>query len=335
MRYLLFIGIMLSLGTTIPVQQSYAINLERQISVRSIQDVGLFQEWFPFSGYVGEVAAARRFAKREGIRLRIVPGSESLDPIKLVLSGSADFGVVSGDLLISAVAKGAPIIAIGMVNYTSPTCFIVRNNSGIKGPRDFIGKRVGILLGTNTERIYAIMMNRAGIDRSRVVEIPVPFDLQTFILGQYDVRPAFIYDEPVSLDFKSIRYRLILPEQYGVRFVGTVYFTRRDVLQQRRDVAQKLINALKDGWNFALHEPEVAIKDLLNKYPDLNSERELRSWKAGMRYFVDPQGRALMGTNENWENTIRGLEEIGVLEKKLVRVEQVWDNTLVRSAYGK
>src|SRR5947209_8108634 len=82
--------------------------------------VKLVQEWFPYSGFSGEVTASKRFAKAEGINLEVMPGSEQVDPIKLVLSGSADIGVVSSDLLISAVAKGAPLTGIGVINYKSP-----------------------------------------------------------------------------------------------------------------------------------------------------------------------------------------------------------------------
>src|SRR5690349_2405959 len=128
------------------------VGCNRDVSSKTgdIETVKLQQEWFPFAGFAGEVAASKRFAGGNGIKLDIVPGAEDVDPIKLVLSKSYDFGVVGSDLLVSAVAKGAPLIAIGAVNYKSPTCFIVRADSKISAPVDFVGKRVGILSGTNT-----------------------------------------------------------------------------------------------------------------------------------------------------------------------------------------
>jgi ABC-type nitrate/sulfonate/bicarbonate transport system substrate-binding protein len=80
---------------------------------------------------------------------------------------------------VAAVAKGAPLVAIGVANVKSPTCFLVKSNSGIKSPADFVGKRVGILAGTNTERVYQLMMKRAAIDRAKIKEVQVPFELQT------------------------------------------------------------------------------------------------------------------------------------------------------------
>ena len=215
------------------------------------------------------MSASKRFAPDgEKSNSRWFRGAEDVDPIKVVLSKGADFGVVGGDLLVAAVAKGAPLVAIGVVNVKSPTCFLVKAKSGIKSPADFPGKRVGILAGTNTERVYQLMMKRAGIDRSKVKEIQAPFELQTFVLGQYDVRPAFIYDEPVSLEQQSIPYEIIDPAQYGVHFTGTVYFTRRDVLDAKRPLAQALVTTLVKGWAFTIANPDVSISELHGCLPD-------------------------------------------------------------------
>lgn len=295
--------------------------------------VELRQEWFPYSGFTGEVTAVKRFAKDQRLDLKVTPGSEEVDPIKLVLSGSSDFGVAGGDLLVSAVAKGAPLVAIGVVNYKSPSCFIVRANSGIKGPADFVGKRVGILPGTNTERVYQLMMKRAGVDRSKVKETPVPFELQTFVLGQYDVRPAFIYDETVSLEQQNVPYEVIDPTKFGVNFTGTVYFTRREVVERKRDVVQRLVNALARGWDFALKNPDPAIQDLVTTYPDLKADRERRSLELAKPYFSGEGGKPLFASAQTWAEMIKGLEEIGVIEPNSVKVEQVWDDSFVRRFY--
>ncbi len=295
--------------------------------------VELRQEWFPFSGFAGEVSASKRFAKDQHIDLKITPGSEQVDPIKIVLSGSSDFGVVGGDLLVSAIAKGAPLVAIGVINYKSPTCFIVRANSGIKGPSDFVGERVGILPGTNTERVYQLMMKRAGVDRSKIKEIPVPFELQTFILDQYDVRPAFIYDEPVSLEQQKISYEVIDPSKYGVTFTGTVYFTRRDVIEKKRDIVQKLVTALTKGWDFATKNPDAAINDLVSTFPDLKVDRERRSLELAKPYFAGENDKPLFASAQTWLAMIQGLEEIGVIQPNSVHLEQVWDDSFVRRAY--
>ena len=297
-----------------------------------VVSIDLQQEWFPFAGFAGEISGAKRFAAGHGLRLQVRPGSEQVDPIKLVLSKTCPVGVVGGDLLIAAVAKGAPLVAIGVVNERSPTVFIVGDQSPIRGPADFRGRKVGVLAGTNTERIYELMMKRAGVERTAVQEIQIPFDLQTYLLGEYEVRPAFIYDETVSLEQQGRSFRLIKPEEYGVNFTGTVYFTTREYLAQNRATVVRLLATLHDGWKFALENPGTAVDDLVAAYPDLNRAREKRALEMGRTYFANAQGRPLECNPEVWQRMIAGLEELTVIAAGKLKVGDVWDPTPLAEA---
>ncbi len=312
-----------------------ACSKESAPSTPSVKAIDLQQEWFPFAGFAGEVSGSKRFAAEEGIKLNVLPGSEQVDPIKLVLAGTSSFGVVGGDLLVSAVEKGAPLVAIGVVNCRSPTVFLVPSSSGINGPKEFVGRKVGILTGTNTERIYQLMMKRAGIDRGRVSEIQIPFDLQTFILGQYDVRPAFAYDEPVSLDLQKVGYGIIKPEDFDVAFTGTVYFTSRKMLETNRETVVAVLKTLVKGWRFALANPEAAMADLREAFPSLDQARERKALEMGKPYFSGASGQPLTCAKATWASMIAGLIEINALSSKdpTVTVDQVWNPEPLREAY--
>lgn len=300
--------------------------------------VRLRQEWFPYAGYAGEVMAVKKFASALGLTLSVIAGGETTDSIKTVLSGEDDMGVASGDLVISAIAGGAPLVVIGVINDISPTCFVVREDSNIRTIQDFISKRVGILQGTNTQRIYETMMKRNGIDRAKITEVDVPFDVRTFVLGQYDVRPAFIYDEPVTFSRANIPIRIIEPKNYAVNFVGTVYFTRRDVVTNRRSELITVLRALVQGWRaIASREgQEEAIKYLKDMFPEVDSSREADSLARGAQFFLGPAGmnRPLDVTLSHWTDTIRGLEELGTIKTGVVKIENVWFPDMLSEAYA-
>lgn len=295
--------------------------------------IKLQQEWFPYAGYAGESEAVR-LAALQNVAIELIPGSESVDPIKLVLSGAADFGVAGADLVIGANAKGADLVCIGTINNISPTCFIVKSDSGIKSPADFVGKKVGVLPGTNTERVYNLLMARSSVDRGKIEEIPVPFDLQTFVLGQYDVRPAFIYDEPVSLDLKSISYSIIKPSDFGVKFVGTVYFTRKDVISEQPEKVQLIIDFLRKGWESALANPKQAIDTLASQFEGIDKDRELKALERGTPYFSG-EGGVLKSSQDNWKQTISGLEELGEIAKGKVSLGEILNESFLNKSMEK
>lgn len=300
--------------------------------------VNLRQEWFAYSGFSGEVLAAKKYAPNFGITLNVEAGSETVDSIKSVLSGQDDMGVASGDLVVEAIAGGAPLIAIGVINDTSPTCFISRKASGITTLRDFVGKRVGILPGTNTARIYQLLMQRNNIDRRLVQEVDVPEDLHTFILGQYDVRPAFIYDEPVTLARANIPINILKPQDYGVKFVGTVYFTRRDVVEKNGPVIVNVLRSLILGWRDIASPAgrKEAIAVLKADFPEIDVGKETASLESGAPLFLGPAGsnRPLEVTTAHWLDTIHGLEELGQIKTGAIDLSLVWDATLLSKAYG-
>ena len=282
--------------------------------VVDLPTVSLRQEWFPNSNYAGALFAAKEFAVKEGIKLVVQPGADNIDPIKLVLSGESTFGDAGADKIIAANQKGAGLVVIGVLNNVSPTCFIAKKEANILTPMDFKGKKIGVLAGTSTEYVYRTMLSKLNIQKSSFTEIDAPFDLATFIAGQYDVRPAFIYDEPVSLDLKQIQYTIIRPEKYGVNFLGTVYFTTKKYAAENPQLVQKFINSVAAGWRAAAKEPDKAIGYLKEYDKTADTQRELIALNKSLEYFAGYQGKVLSLDPVAWEQTVRNLKDLAVID---------------------
>ena len=307
---------------------------ERDNAKREI--VRLRQEWFPYAGFAGEMLAAKKHAAKLGVDLSVQAGGQAIDPIKTVLADQDQMGVVSGDILLTSIAEGAPIVAIGVVNDRSPTCFIVKKDSKIKSISDFQGKSVGVLQGTNTQKIYELLLLRNNVNRGAIKEKDIPFELQTFMLGDYDVRPAFIYDEPVTLSRSSFDYDILKPQNFGVEFIGTVYFTSLKSSEKREPLVAAL-GALVQGWrDVATNEGRTeGIKALKEAFSDIDEGREAESLSRGYEYFLGPErsGRPLAVSEGRWLDTITGLEELGALKKGSVDLSKAWDPRLLDDAY--
>ena len=280
-------------------------------------EVSLRQEWFPNANYAGELFAVNVTGKKYGLKIRLDAGSDQIDPVKMVLSGENDFGIVSADRILTANQNGADLVVIGVANQNTPTCFISKAEKNIKTPKDFEGNTVGILTGTNTELVYKILLKKAGIDQSKIKEVEIPFDLGTFIAGKYDVRPAFVYDEPVSLDKQGIKYNIIKPEDFSVNFLGTVYFTKRKTVNESPEKVQAFINAIADGWLEAAKSPKGGI-DMLKQYDsNIDATREMFSLQKALPYFSGPNRKILTCSLSKWLSMEQDLIDLKVLEKPL------------------
>jgi NitT/TauT family transport system substrate-binding protein len=278
----------------------------------TLKRVTLRQEWFPNANYAGALYAAERFDEDHGIELVIEPGSESVDPVALVASGKSTFGDAAADRVLAANARGADLVIVGVVNVHSPAVFIAKAESGIRSPADFRGRRVGILTGTATEYVYRTLINGAGLSDAQIQEVEVPFELQTFVAGEYDVRPAFIYDEPVSLDMQNIRHVIIEPKNYGVDFIGTVYFTRRDFAENNPEIVRSFIFSVADGWRAAIKYPDRAIRFLHQYDSQTDTIRELRSLRRAIPYIAGGD-TLLYAKPEQWRRMTDALQSLGVV----------------------
>ena len=284
-------------------------------SDKKVVKASLIQEWFPNANYAGELVAMYETDSMNGLDLELKAGSDQIDPLKLVLSGESQFGIASSDRIIQANEKGADLVVIGVANYKSPTCFLSKKEANINSVKDFEGKTVGVLTGTNTELIYRILLTKNDIDKSKIKEVEAPFDLATFISGAYDVRPAFVYDEPISLDKQGISYNMIKPEEYGVKFLGTVYFCKRSLIEKNPALVTAFIRSIKAGWKLTFENPSHAI-DLLYKYDkNIDKEREAKSLAKAIEYFKGENDSLLYASKETWEAMANDLIQMGFVKK--------------------
>jgi ABC-type nitrate/sulfonate/bicarbonate transport system substrate-binding protein len=281
----------------------------------SIDTINIVQEWFANANYAGEVVAQHRFDSINNIDLKIIEGSYEIDPIKMVLANEAQIGVAGADKVLVANDKGADLVVFGVVNPISPVCFVSLKEKNINSVNDFKGNNIGVLTGTATEYVYRSLLEKEGIKSSELNETEISFDLNTFINKMYDVRPAFIFDEPVSLDNQNIAYNILEPSNYGINFLGTVYFCKREYLEKNKELIQRLTNTLISGWDYALVNNEDAINYLKKSFPSIDEKRELASLKKGITYFKGDNSKQLYAVMNKWEEMAISLKKLNVIKE--------------------
>lgn len=281
-----------------------------------IQQVDLVQEWFANAGFAGELFTKYETGAKYGIDLNVIPGSDNINTIQLVLADKYKFGVASASKLFDFNQKNSELVIIGVINYKSLACFISKKDKDIHTPKDFEGKTVGTMAGTDNDLIYRALLKTQKVNVSKVKEVEAPYDLATFLLpnAPYDVRPAFFNDEPVTLDQKGIGYYTIDPNMFGVKFIGTCYFCKKSTLKNDPKLVQNFINALSEGWEAALKDPQKAISYLKQFSPDIDEKRELESLLKGQEYYAGENGKVLFASQERWESMGQTLVSLNLIK---------------------
>src|SRR4029453_3598692 len=98
------------------------------------------------------VALDKGYFKDAGFDVKINPGSGTVDVMKLVAGGQADYGI--GDFTATVITLGKqklPVTPVGMIHQRSMAAIMTLEGYGINSPKDLVGKQVGDQPGsTNT-----------------------------------------------------------------------------------------------------------------------------------------------------------------------------------------
>jgi len=293
------------------------VSCKNQKDKNNLTKINLQLDWFLTSTFCGEIAAVEKFDSINGLNLSISQATEGVDPIKTVLGGSSEIGVVSADKYLAALEKGAPLKFIAIKNPISPTIFISRKEKNILTLNDFKGKRVGVLPGGSTLYIYEALIKKSGLNKSEFTEVQIPFDLGTFLLDKYDVRPAFAFDEPISLQLQNIDYNIISPSDFNVNFAGGIYFTTEKYYNANTKTINQFVKTLKDSWDWVFKNQAEAVELLALTEKTIDKNRELKALELSQPYFIFnatyvPTDISLL------KNTLSELKAIGEIKSEIL-----------------
>ncbi|MEQ1933994.1 MAG: ABC transporter substrate-binding protein, partial [Fimbriimonadaceae bacterium] len=225
-------------------------------------------KWLFYSSF-GEhlVSDKLGYFHNAGLNVNIRPGGAGIDPLKLVASGEDDVGLASYGQILIACQKGLPIVAIGQSNISSGVVFISLKSSGITDPGQFIGKRVGVIPGSDTGSVYAAVMSKLQLDRSKVEEIPIGFSVDPLLNGSIDVSTAaFSTNQPLFIENKGIPVNIIDPKNYGITVGGNVFFARREFLENNKDLLRRFLRADFQGTAKALGMKDEEVVNTVLSY---------------------------------------------------------------------
>ena len=284
-------------------------------SPKAKSEIVLQQQWFANSGFAGEVWAQEYIAPQRGVNLKVVPGSDQITTTQVVQSGKADFGVAGADQVMLANQNGGDFVVVGVINYRTLAAFVSNVDKKILLPTDFKGRRVGTMEGTPVDLVFRVMMHQNGVALDSLKQVPTNWTYAGFD-KDYDIYPAFLNDEPITFEAEmpQLKLSVIKPHDFGVDFIGTVYFCKRSLVEKDPEKVQMFVNLMIDGWKQANGDPAKAIEVLKRYSKDIKEDKELKSMIAGLDYYRGEDGKMLFASKERWLRMAEQMKAAGLLK---------------------
>jgi NitT/TauT family transport system substrate-binding protein len=281
-------------------------------------------KWFHQAQFAGfYVANDKGLYKSAGLNVDIQPGGPDFPAIQMVTGGSEQFGVTGADQILIARSKGVPVVALAVIFRRNPFVLFSLAKSGIKTPADYVGKNVGVKIGGNEELIYRAVLAKAGVDKAKLNEIPVKFDITPLLAGAVDVWPGYLINEVLAAKEKGFEVNVVSPPDYGIDLYADTLFTTEKMLNEKPEVVRKFVTATLKGWTSAIAAPEEAAQITVKYGTKLTYDHELAMMKASLPLLQpDAQPVGWMDAG-NWSATQKLLVDAG-FQKTPVDVDKAF-----------
>jgi len=280
-------------------------------------------------------AQERGVFEKQGLKVDINPGGPGINFMQLVGSGAEEFGICGAAQVIEARSKGVPVVALALFFQGNPNIFFAKETSGIRSPRDWAGRTVGVQVGYDIEYVFLAVLKKVGLSRDKVEMYPAQIDLTPFFDDRVQVWSGYVLNQPLAAEEKGFKVTRFFPDDYGVHVVGDCLFTTEKVIQDKPDLCQRMVTALIEGWTAAVNNPDQAVDLVLSISPAADRAHQERMMREVQKLVRPPGNQTRIGEMKaaDWEGMVKLWKEFGGI-KRDVAPSGCYTTRFVDTYYG-
>jgi len=271
------------------------------------------------------VAVERGYFAAEGIEVEFDYGWET-NGVQLVGAGELPFAIASGDQILLARSQGLPVVTVVGWWRRFPVAVVALEESGIQGPEDLVGRKVGIpeTFGASYIGWRALTAATGLAERDAELEVIGYTQLANLTERRVDAAVVYANNEPVQLRQLGYEFSLISVADYAT-LVSNGLITNEQTMQDRPELIRAFARAFLRGLADALADPDGTF-DICRRYVeglDENEAVQRAVLEASLTYW---QGEPLGWSDPAaWEATAEVMLEAGLLTSPL-DVERAFSN---------
>ena len=239
-----------------------------------LEKVSIQFEWLYQFQYAGFIAAKEKgFYQEAGLDVTLKEYSAGSNVVDQVLNRKANYGIHNSQLVFDGEAL-VPVVMLASYFQHSP--LIIVAHPSIQSPADLIGKKV---MGTSDELKHsslALMLNHFSVNHDNSTLVEHSFNIDDFAEGRVDAMSAFRSNQLFELDRRGIPYTVFDPADYGFYTSAVNLYASRDEVLEHRERSERLIEATRKGWAYALDHPEEMVEIIYQHYSQRKSREALQ-----------------------------------------------------------
>lgn len=292
-------------------------------SAEETEKITFVLDWTPNTNHTGlYVAESLGYFAEQGLEVEIVqPPEDGADA--LVASGKAQFGVSFQDTMAPGVAgeNALPTTAVAALIQHNTSGIVSRKGEGMDTPKGMEGKKYATWDSPVEVAMIQNVVEEDGGDFSKVEMIPstVTDEVSALQSGSVDAIWIFYAWAGVKMELENLE-----TDYFAFKDINPVfdYYTpvviaNNSFLEEEPETAKKFLTALRDGYEYAIENPEDAAKILCEAAPELDEELAVESQKyLADQYKAEVEQWGYMDP-ERWDSFYQWLNENQLVENEI------------------
>ena len=212
------------------------------------------------------------FADEDIVVDEILVGKSSGETLRLLGTGSSDFGMADLPTLAVARSQEVPVKALAAVNQNSPLAMCtLADKHTLETPEDHVGLTVGVQSSGSTYVFYKALLAANGIDPSQLTEVTVQPPYENYLLtGQVDVVPCYLDAEVSVLEEHAGgagSLSILEGGDWGYDTYGTGVFAADEMIEGDPELVERFMSAYVRAFEYVIENPEEAAQTLADSLP--------------------------------------------------------------------
>jgi len=226
-------------------------------------------------------AKAQGWYAKEGIDLNLEPGKGSMLAVQKVGAAANPIGLADMGNVLLGRAKGADSVGVFNVYANSPQGLYWLKSSGIKGIKDFPGKKIGNPAADGARPMWPAIAKANGIDAKSVtwVNIDANSKLSALKSKAIDVTTSFynihhIFQKELGDDMGFVAWRDV-----GLNPYGNSVIVNADFLKKNKPLIDKFVKVTQRAFAACVKDPTPCVKALVDANGALLFDDQMQNWR--------------------------------------------------------
>ncbi len=288
----------------------------------SAPEIKLTLNWKPEPQFGGFYAAD--FSQYK-LNVQIQEGGSGTPTVQMLLSGKADYAIVSSEEILVANEKNpkTPLVALFAVYQTNPQIIMAHEERGFKTMAE-VFKSEGTI-GLQGGLSYALFLKKK-FDPIKAHLVPYPGGITEFIAKKTHSQQGFLTSEPLLAQTQGQRTKTFLVADEGFNPYTTVLATQASRLEIKADEVKNMVKATREGWAKYLKSPDLTNEKMAKLNPAMNAET-FKSSALAQKPLIEMTASQPLGhmSEQRWRDLKNQLQGLGLI-KSDINVSQVYKN---------